>query len=175
MDVEERCRRVERRAARISWTAGDGAEAAVRRGLPAIAPGRPAQKWHLLRATRRCQLKIITLKSQCFSRKKIALMGFARNERIPPFDKKTVGISVAYSGVRMEITPRIANPSGTRMAMRVGNQVLDGNASASLTRASSRSGASHSRRAGLTPPPRPPGSPYAPRLATTSPQHPRSL
>jgi hypothetical protein len=70
-------------------------------------------------------MKIITLKSKCFSGKKIALMGFARNERIPPFDKKPAGISVAYSGVRMEITPRIANPSRTRMPMRVSNQVFD--------------------------------------------------
>jgi len=97
---------------------------------PAIAPGRRAQKWHLLRTTRRCQMKTTKLKSKCFSRKKIALMGFARNERIPPFDKKPLGISDAYSGVRMEITPRIANPSRTRMPMRVSNQVCDGNASA---------------------------------------------
>jgi len=65
------------------------------RKSPAIAPGHRAQKWHLLRTTRRCQMKIITLKSQYFSRKKIVLMGFARNERIPPFDKKHGGISVA--------------------------------------------------------------------------------
>jgi hypothetical protein len=103
------------------------------------------------------------------------LMGFARNERMPPFGKKHLGISVVYGGVRMEITPRIANPSRTRMPMRVSNQVFDENAPASLTRASSRSGVSHSRRERLTPPPQLPGSPYAPRLATTSPQHPRSL
>jgi hypothetical protein len=30
VDVKERCRRVERRAARLSCTVGDGAEAAVR-------------------------------------------------------------------------------------------------------------------------------------------------
>jgi len=125
VDVRERCRRVERRAARISCTVGDGAEAAVRRGPPAIAPGRRAQKWHLLRTSRRYQMKITTLKSQCFSRKKIALMGFARNERMPPFDEKPVGISVSYSCARMEITPRIANPSRTRMPMRVSNQVFD--------------------------------------------------
>jgi hypothetical protein len=70
-------------------------------------------------------MKIIALKSKRIFRKKIALMGFARNERIPPFDKKPVGISVAYSGVRMKITPGIANPSRTRMPMRVGNQVFD--------------------------------------------------
>jgi hypothetical protein len=52
-------------------------------------------------------------------------MGFAKNERMPPFDKKPVGISAAYSGVRLEITPRIANPSRTRMPMPVSNQVFD--------------------------------------------------
>jgi hypothetical protein len=125
----------------------------------AIAPGRRAQKWHILRTTRRCQVKIITLKSQCFSRKNIALMGFARNQRMPPFDRKPVGTSAAYSGARMEIMPRIANPSRTRMPMRVSNQVFDGNASASLPRASGRSGVSHSRRVRLTPPPQPPACP----------------
>jgi hypothetical protein len=58
------------------------------------------------------------------------LDGFRAKRADTAFRQKPVGISAAYSGVRMEITPRIANPSRTRMPMRVSNQVFEGNASA---------------------------------------------
>ena len=123
-------RRAERRAARISCTGGRRRRGRGTLSSPSDRTRASRAKVAPLRTRRRCQMKIITLKSQCFSRKKIGLMGFARNERIRPFDKKPVGISVAYIGVRMQITPRIANPSRTRMPMRVSNHVCDGNASA---------------------------------------------
>jgi len=49
------------------------------------------------------------------------LDGFRAKRANPAFDKKPLGISVAYSGEKMEITPRIANLSRTLMPMRVQN------------------------------------------------------
>ena len=125
----------------------------------AIAPGRRVQKWHLLRTTRRCQTKIITLKSQCFSRKKIALMGFAQNERIPPFDEKIVmNISLLQRRENGNYTPH-SKPI-THAHAHAGQQSSLRRKCISLAdRASGPSAASHSRRVRLTPPPQPPASP----------------
>ena len=131
---------------------------------PAIAPGRRAQKCHLLRTRRRCQMKIITLKSRCFSRKKIALMGFARNEQLQPFGEKTLSNISRLQRRENANHPPHSKPI-THAHAHAGQQSSLRRKCISLAdRASGPSAAAHSREARLTPPPRPPASP--------SPSHP---